>query len=80
VPMAAAAAPVTRGPLSFRRSDGAAEAAAAVSAMSAATTAAALVPGPALGRGPRNRSTRFKGVSLYRRTGRFEAHIWHEGG
>ncbi len=22
---------------------------------------------------------RFKGVSLYRRTGRYEAHIWHEG-
>ncbi|GIL52465.1 hypothetical protein Vafri_8341 [Volvox africanus] len=36
-------------------------------------------PWQALGRGPRNRSTRYKGVSLYRRTGRYEAHIWHEG-
>ncbi|XP_062189667.1 APETALA2-like protein 3 isoform X2 [Phragmites australis] len=48
-------------------------------AVVAAPAAAAPSPGKKSRRGPRSRSSQYRGVTFYRRTGRWESHIWDCG-
>uniref|UniRef100_A0ACD5UUG7 Uncharacterized protein n=2 Tax=Avena sativa TaxID=4498 RepID=A0ACD5UUG7_AVESA len=54
-------------------------AAAVAAGAGAAAAAAAAAAGKKSRRGPRSRSSQYRGVTFYRRTGRWESHIWDCG-
>ncbi|KAL6839064.1 hypothetical protein ACP4OV_031118 [Aristida adscensionis] len=78
-PSAGVVAPPPPGPWTRRAEDLGEAAAVAAPAPAVAAAAGAPSPGKKGRRGPRSRSSQYRGVTFYRRTGRWESHIWDCG-